>query len=114
MKEMRGGPRKGFGGPQPNSGRPALEVPTKPVQVWLTVPQWQEFKGVGGSPWLQGAMNLLLAKQPDALVMLLLDRLTEKHGREWLQGLNLRIREKAARAPEDGADLNKPTEENDD
>ena len=72
---MRGGSRKGFGGPQPNSGRPALEVPTKPVQVWLTVPQWQEFKGVGGSPWLQGL-------------------------------LNLRIREKAAREAEDGADLN--------
>lgn len=62
---MRGGPRKGFGGPQPNSGRPALEVPTKPVQVWLTVPQWLEFKRQGGSGWLQGQMNLKIKQREE-------------------------------------------------
>ena len=96
--------RKNFGGPQPGSGRPKTGV--KRRVILLTDPQWTEFRWLGGSPWLQGAMNLLLAKQPDALVMLLLDWLEKKHGREWLQGLNLRIQEKAARAPEDGAHLN--------
>ena len=107
--ERRDSPRKGFGGPQPGSGRPKTGV--KRHVILLTDLQWVEFKRLDGSPWLQGAMNLLLAKRPDALVMLLLDKLTEKHGREWLQGLGLRIQEKAARAPEDGADLNKSTEE---
>lgn len=64
---MRGGPRKGFGGAQPNSGRKPLEVPTKPVQVWLTVPQWLEFKSQGGSPWLQGILNLQILERQKAM-----------------------------------------------
>jgi len=95
---MRGGPRKGFGGPQPNSGRHALTVPTKPVQVRLTVPQWLEFKRLGGSAWLQGTMNLLLADKPGALVLLLIDALAKKHGREWLVELAGKINERAKNA----------------
>ena len=93
---MSPAPRKGFGGPQPNSGRPALVVPTKPVQVWLTQPQHVEFKDRGGSGWLQGAMNLLRADRPEAFVLLLIDSLVKKHGREWLAGLVEKIKERAA------------------
>jgi len=86
--------RKPTGGVRRGAGRKPAAVPTKPVQVWLTVSQWLEFKNQGGSPWLQGVMNLLLADRPDALVMLLLTELEKKHGREWLVELAGKINER--------------------
>ena len=92
---MRGGPRKGFGGQQPGSGRKPTGV--KRHVIVMTDPQWLEFRVQGGSPWLQGVMNLLLAGRPDALVLLQLDALEKKHGREWLRELAGKINERANR-----------------
>jgi len=47
---MRGGPRKGFGGPQPNSGRPRLHTARHVIR--LTPAQWAQFVALGGSGWL--------------------------------------------------------------
>lgn len=91
---MRGGARKGTGGAMPGAGRKPLATPTERHVIRLTDAQWAEFKRQGGSLWLQGAMNLLLANRPDALVMLLLDALEKKHGREWLVELPGKINEK--------------------
>lgn len=63
MTPKRGGPRKGFGGPQPNAGRKPDPVKTKPVQVWLTPEQHAEFKLQGQSGWLQGQMNLKIKER---------------------------------------------------
>ena len=49
-----------------------------------------------GSPWLQGAMNLMLSDRPEALMLLLIDALVKKRGREWLPGLVEKIKERAA------------------
>lgn len=89
---MRGAPRKGFGGPQPNSGRPAIGIRRRCVTA--TDAQWAVFLALGGSPWLQGVLNLLLTDRPGALVLLLIDELTARHGREWLAGLVGKINEK--------------------
>ena len=62
---MRGGPRKGFGGPQPNSGRPVLNTARHVIRV--TPVQWGQFVALGGSPWLQGQLNLKIkARLADA------------------------------------------------
>ena len=92
---MRGGHRKGFGGPQPKSGRPTLHTARHVIR--LTAAQWAEFVALGGSAWLQGAMNLLLAERYAALVLLLIDGLIEKHGREWLPELAGKINERVNR-----------------
>ena len=55
---MRGGARKGFGGAQPGAGRKPDKEPTKPRGVRLTDRQNDEFQAAGGSPWLQGLLNL--------------------------------------------------------
>lgn len=86
-------PRKGFGGPQPNSGRKATGVERRCVTA--TDPQWLEFKKQGGSPWLQGILNLLRADRPEAFVLLLIDDLAKKRGREWLPGLVEKINKKS-------------------
>ena len=52
----RGAPRKGFGGPQPNSGRKSMGVRRRCVTA--TDAQWAMFLTLGGSPWLQGQLNL--------------------------------------------------------
>lgn len=84
-------PRKGFGGPQPNSGRKATGVERRCVTA--TDPQWIEFKKRGGSPWLQGILNLLRADRPEAFILLLIDTLVKKHGRGWLVELAEKINE---------------------
>lgn len=91
-KDKRGAPRKGFGGPQPNSGRKPIGVRRRCVTA--TDAQWAQFVALGGSGWLQGAMNLLLTDRPGALVLLLIDELTARHGREWLAGLVEKINER--------------------
>ena len=55
------GPRKGFGGPQPNSGRKPTGVRRRCVTA--TDAQWAEFLAQGGSPWLQGQMNLKIKER---------------------------------------------------
>ena len=55
---MRGGPRKGFGGAQPGAGRKPDPIKTKSVALKLTPDQHTAFKALGGSPWLQGLLNL--------------------------------------------------------
>ena len=90
---MRVPSRKGFGGPQPNSGRPAIGVRRRCVTA--TDAQWAVFLALGGSPWLQGLLNLLLTDRHGALVLLLIDELTKRHGREWLTGLVEKINERA-------------------
>lgn len=91
---MRGGPRKGFGGPQPNSGRKPNAVPTERHVIRVTAPQWAEFQALDGSPWLQGILNLLRADQPGAFALLLIDTLVKKHGRGWLVELAEKINER--------------------
>lgn len=60
---MRGGPRKGFGGAQPNAGRKPNATPTEPRLVRLTDDQHAMMKALGGSPWLQGLLNLEIRRQ---------------------------------------------------
>ena len=55
---MRGGPREGFGGAQPGAGRKPDKDPTKAGALKLTKTQHAMFKALGGSPWLQGLLNL--------------------------------------------------------
>ena len=55
---MRGGPRPGFGGAQPGAGRKPDAVKTKLVGFKLTQAQHDMAKALGGSPWLQGLLNL--------------------------------------------------------
>ena len=85
--------RKDFGGPQPTSGRKSIGVRRRCVTA--TDAQWVMFLALGGSPWLQGILNLLLTDRPGALVLLLIDELTARHGREWLVGLVEKINERA-------------------
>jgi len=59
----RGGPRKGFGGAQPGAGRKPLDDPTKRHVIRLTESQSRMFKELGGSPWLQGYLNLKLREK---------------------------------------------------
>lgn len=61
---MRGGPRKGFGGPQPNSGRPKMHTARHVIRV--TDAQWSQFVALGGSPWLQGQLNLKIKEAENA------------------------------------------------
>lgn len=60
---MRGGARSGFGGAQPGAGRKPNKEATKPRAVRLTDRQVQAFQDLGGSPWLQGLLNLELRRQ---------------------------------------------------
>lgn len=60
---MRGGPRKGFGGAQPGAGRKPDPKPSKPRGVRLTDEQNAMFQELGGSPWLQGMLNLEIRRQ---------------------------------------------------
>ena len=55
---MRGGKREGAGGAQPGAGRKPDAEPKKRVALLLTEAQHTEFKRLGGSPWLQGLLNL--------------------------------------------------------
>jgi len=89
---MKPDARKDNGGARPGAGRkPTL---TQKRTYRLTDEQDAMAQELGGSPWLQGVLNLLLADRPDALIMLLLDRLEKKHGREWLAGLVVKINER--------------------
>lgn len=60
---MKGGARKGTGGAMPGAGRKPDPVPTMAVELRLTVDQRKMLKALGGSPWLQGLLNLELARQ---------------------------------------------------
>lgn len=60
---MRGGSRKGFGGAQPGAGRKPDAVQTKQFGIKLTVDQHAMMKALGGSPWLQGLLNLEIQRQ---------------------------------------------------
>jgi len=60
---MRGGPRKGFGGEQPGAGRKPDAEPKKPRAVRLSDSQAAAFQSLGGSPWLQGLLNLEIQRQ---------------------------------------------------
>lgn len=51
-------PRPGFGGKQPGAGRKPFDVPTQRHIIRVTDEQWEEFERSGGSPWLQGLLNL--------------------------------------------------------
>ena len=82
------------GGARPGAGRKRNKVPTKAVQVWLMPDQHGMLREMDGSPWLQGILNLLLTDRPGALVLLLIDELTARHGREWLAGLVEKINER--------------------
>ena len=55
---MKGGARKGTGGAMPGAGRKPDPVPTMAVEFRLTRPQRDMAKALGGSPWLQGLLNL--------------------------------------------------------
>lgn len=85
----------------PGAGRPPDPEKKKPWAVRLSDKQVATLKCAGGSPWLQGALNLLGAGRDDALVMLLLDDLEKKHGREWLAALAGKINERVARDEKD-------------
>lgn len=60
---MKGGPRKGTGGAMPGAGRKPDPVPTKEYAMRLTENQHGIFKALGGSPWLQGLLNLEIRKR---------------------------------------------------
>ena len=60
---MRGGARKGAGGKQPGAGRKPDPEPKKRVALTLTPDQHTEFKRQGGSPWLQGLLNLKIKEK---------------------------------------------------
>ena len=60
---MKGGARKGAGGAMPGAGRKPNPVATKPIEIRLTPDQHTMMKGLGGSPWLQGLLNLEIQKQ---------------------------------------------------
>jgi len=60
---MRGGPREGFGGAQPGAGRKPDAEPTKPRAIRLTDRQNAAYVALGGSPWLQGLLNLEIRRQ---------------------------------------------------
>ena len=89
--------RKDNGGARKGAGRKPSTVPTKAGEVRLTAAQWTEFRLLDGSPWLQGAMNLMLSDHPEALLLLLIDALVKKRGREWLPGLVEKINERLSR-----------------
>ena len=55
---MRGGARKGAGGKQPGAGRKPNAVQTYRTTFMLTKDQQDEARNQGGSPWLQGLLNL--------------------------------------------------------
>jgi len=59
----RGGPRKGFGGAQPGAGRKPDPIPTQQFGIKLTVDQHKAFQALGGSPWLQGLLNLEIRRR---------------------------------------------------
>ena len=92
---MKPDARKDNGGARPGAGR--KPVPTRKRTYRLTDEQDAALMALDGSAWLQGAMNLQLAERPDALVLLQLDALEKKHGREWLAGLAGKINERVAR-----------------
>lgn len=90
----RGGPRKGFGGPQPNSGRKPTHKPKKPWPIRLSDEQIGELKLQGGAPWFGGILNLLRTDRPEAFALLLIDALAKKHGPGFLAGLAGKINER--------------------
>ena len=60
---MKGGARKGTGGAMPGAGRKPDLVATKAIEIRLTPDQHTMMKALGGSPWLQGLLNLEIARQ---------------------------------------------------
>ena len=92
---MKPDARKDNGGARPGAGRKPNATPKKYRKFLLTDAQYAAAKMAGGSPWLQGILNLLLTDRPGALVLLLIDELTARHGREWLVGLVEKINERA-------------------
>jgi hypothetical protein len=60
---MRGGKREGTGGAMPGAGRKPDRQLTKPRAIRLTDRQAQAYQDLGGSPWLQGILNLEIRKQ---------------------------------------------------
>jgi hypothetical protein len=60
---MRGGARKGTGGTQPGAGRKPDRQATKPRAIRLTDSQNAAYVALGGSPWLQGLLNLEIQRQ---------------------------------------------------
>ena len=60
---MKGGARKTTGGAMPGAGRKPDQVPTMAVEFRLTQPQRDMAKARGGSPWLQGLLNLEIQRQ---------------------------------------------------
>ena len=55
---MKSGARKEKGGAMPGAGRKPDPVPTKEYSWRGTVDQHEMMKALGGSPWLQGLLNL--------------------------------------------------------
>jgi hypothetical protein len=47
----------------PGAGRKPDKEPTKPRAIRLTDRQARAFQDLGGSPWLQGLLNLKLRRQ---------------------------------------------------
>lgn len=91
---MKADARKDNGGARKGAGRKPNTVPTKAGEVRLTVAQWAEFRRQGGSPWLQGILNLLRTDRPEAFA-LLIDDLTKKHGSGFLAGLTGKINDRS-------------------
>ena len=60
---MRGGKREGTGGAMPGAGRKPDRELTKPRAIRLTDRQAQAYQDLGGSPWLQGILNLEIRRQ---------------------------------------------------
>lgn len=63
---MKDGARKAKGGAMPGAGRKPDPVPTMAVEFRLTRPQRDMAKALGGSPWLQGLLNLEIRRQEKA------------------------------------------------
>lgn len=60
---MRGGKREGTGGAIPGAGRKPDKEPTKPRAVRLTDRQNEMLQSKGGSPYIQGLLNLEIRRQ---------------------------------------------------
>jgi hypothetical protein len=60
---MKEGARKPTGGAMPGAGRKPDKDPTQAVEFRLTETQRKTAKALGGSPWLQGLLNLEIQRQ---------------------------------------------------